>query len=119
MKDQELPTKEFVDAVNTLARKNGFMIIVDDVRCGFRLDLAGSSKHYGFNADIQCFGKAMANGYAISVAAARKELMDASKKIFFTGTHYFSGVPFAAALACLEEIQAGGAIDYIRKQTPC
>ncbi|MDD4860865.1 MAG: aminotransferase class III-fold pyridoxal phosphate-dependent enzyme [Smithellaceae bacterium] len=115
MKDQELPTKEFVDAVNSLAKKEGSMIIVDDVRCGFRLDLAGSSKHYGFNADIQCFGKAMANGYAISVAAARKELMDASKKIFFTGTHYFSGVPFAAALACLEEIQAGGAIDYIRK----
>ena len=72
MKDQELPAKEFVDAVNELAQKDGFMIIVDDVRCGFRLELAGSSKHYGFNADIQCFGKAMANGYAISVAAARR-----------------------------------------------
>ena len=59
------------------------MIIVDDVRCGFRLDLAGSSKHYGFNADIQCFGKAMANGYAISVAAAREALMDAAKKHIF------------------------------------
>jgi len=71
--------------------------------------------HYGFNADIQCFGKAMANGYAISVAAARKEMMDAAKTIFFTGTHYFSGVPFAAALACIDEIQASGAIEYIRK----
>jgi glutamate-1-semialdehyde 2,1-aminomutase len=115
MKDQELPTKEFVDAVNTLAKKDGFMIIVDDIRCGFRLDLAGSSKHYGFNADIQCFGKAMANGYAISVAAARRELMEAAKTIFFTGTHFFSGVPFAAALACIDEIQASGAIEYIRK----
>src|SRR5512145_1225487 len=113
MKDQELPAKEFVNAINALAQKEGFMIIVDDVRCGFRLDLAGSSKHYGFNADIQCFGKAMANGYAISVAASRKELMDAAKKIFFTGTHYFSGVPFAAALACIDEIKASGAIEHI------
>ncbi|MDP2853771.1 MAG: aminotransferase class III-fold pyridoxal phosphate-dependent enzyme [Smithellaceae bacterium] len=115
MRDQELPTKAFVDAVNTMAEKDGFTIIVDDVRCGFRLDLAGSSKHYGFNADIQCFGKAMANGYAISVAAARKALMDAAKQIFFTGTHYFSGVPFAAALACIDEIQASGAIEHIDK----
>jgi glutamate-1-semialdehyde 2,1-aminomutase len=115
MRDQELPTKAFVDAVNAMAEKDGFMIIVDDVRCGFRLDLAGSSKHYGFNADIQCFGKAMANGYAISVAAAREALKDAAKQIFFTGTHYFSGVPFAAALACIDEIKASGAIEHIRK----
>ncbi len=115
MNDQELPKKEFVDAVNSLAKKDGFLVIVDDVRCGFRLELEGSSKHYGFNADIQCFGKAMANGYAISVAAAREALKEAAKNIFFTGTHYFSGVPFAAAVACIDEIKASGAIEHIRK----
>ena len=57
----------------------------------------------------------MANGYAISVAGARRELMDAAKTIFFTGTHFFSGVPFAAALACIDEIQASGAIEHIRE----
>ena len=114
MRDQELPAQEFVDTVNQLARKEGFMIMIDDVRCGFRLDLAGSSRHYGFDADIQCFGKAMANGYAISVAGARKELLDAAKSIFFTGTHFFSGVPFAASLACIDEIRASGAIEHIK-----
>lgn len=115
MKDQALPTKEFVDAVNTLAKKDSFMIIVDDVRCGFRLDIEGSSKCYGWNADIQCFGKAMANGYAISVVAAREELKEAAKGIFFTGTHFFSGVPFAAAIACIDEIKASGAIEHIHQ----
>lgn len=115
MRDQELPSPAFVEAVNTLAAQDGFMIIMDDIRCGFRLDLAGSAKHYGWKADIQCFGKAMANGYAISVAGARRELLEAAKTIFFTGTHFFSGVPFAAALACIDEIQTGGAIDHIRE----
>jgi glutamate-1-semialdehyde 2,1-aminomutase len=115
MRDQELPKPEFVEAVNSLARKDGFMVIIDDVRCGFRLDIAGSSKHYGWKADIQCFGKAMANGYAISVAGARRELMEAAKTIFFTGTHFFSGVPFAAALACIDEIRASSAIEHIRR----
>ncbi len=113
MKDQELPKKEFVETVNSLAGKEGALVIVDDIRCGFRLKLEGSSLHYGWNADIQTFGKAMANGYPISVAAAREELKESAKKIFFTGTHYFSGVPFAAALATIDEIRASGAIEKI------
>jgi glutamate-1-semialdehyde 2,1-aminomutase len=113
MKNQELPTKEFVNAVNDLAKKEGFLIIVDDIRCGFRLKIEGSALYYGWNADLQCFGKAMANGYPISVAMGRDALKDAAKKIFFTGTHFFSGVPFAAALAAIEEIQSSDAIQKI------
>ncbi len=112
-RDQELPSEDFVRSVNTLAEKEGFLIVVDAIRCGFRLELAGSAKHYGWNADLNCFGKAMANGYPIAVAAGRKDLMASAEKVFFTGTHFFSGVPFAAALATMEEIQASGAIEKI------
>ncbi len=113
MKNQELPKKEFVDAINSLAKSEGFMVIVDDIRCGFRLKLEGSAMHYGYNADLQCFGKAMANGYPIAVAMGKKELKPSAEKIFFTGTHFFSGVPFAAALATIDEIKASGAIQKI------
>ncbi len=113
MKDQELPTKEFINAVNTMAEKEGFVLIIDDIRCGFRLKLEGSSLHYGWNADMQCFGKAMANGYPISVATGKDAMKEAAQKIFFTGTHFFSGVPFAAALATIDEIKSSGAIEKI------
>jgi glutamate-1-semialdehyde 2,1-aminomutase len=112
--DQELPAKEFVDTVNSLAKSEGFCVIIDDVRCGFRLHLAGSARWYGYNADLQCFGKAMANGYPIAVAMGRHELMEAATKVYFTGTHFFSGVPFAAALAAIEENRASGAIEKIK-----
>jgi len=111
--DQELPTKEFVSAVNSLAKSEGFKVIIDDVRCGFRLNLSGSAKWYGYDADLQCFGKAMANGYPIAVAMGKKELMEAATKVYFTGTHFFSGVPFAAALAAIEENRASGVIEKI------
>jgi len=113
MKDQELPTKEFVAAVNALAKQEGFLVIVDDIRCGFRLKLEGSALHYGWKADLQCFGKAMANGYPISVATGKNEMKESAQKIFFTGTHFFSGVPFAAALATMDEIRQSGAIEKI------
>ena len=113
--DQHLPTPEFVGAVNRLAKGKGFLIIIDDVRCGFRLNLSGSASHYGFKADLNCFGKAMANGYAIAVAMGTPALMEAAQKAYFTGTHFFSGVPFAAALATIDEIAASGAIEKISK----
>jgi len=115
MKEQELPAKEFVNTVNTLAEKENFLIIIDDIRCGFRLNLSGSAQHYGYNADLQCFGKAMANGYPIAVAMGRESMKEAGAKVFFTGTHFFSGVPFAAAIATIDEIQASGAIEKIQK----
>ena len=113
-RDQELPSPEFVETVNRVSEREGFLLIIDDIRCGFRLRLEGSAGFFGWRADLNCFGKAMANGYPISVAMGRPELKPAAEKVFFTGTHYFSGVPFAAALATLEEIKAGGAVERIR-----
>lgn len=115
LRDQELPAQKFVDTVNSLAEKEKFLVIIDDIRCGFRLNLSGSAMHYGYNADLQCFGKAMANGYPIAVAMGREILKEEASKVFFTGTHFFSGVPFAAAIATIDEIQASGAIEKIRK----
>ena len=113
-RDQELPAEAFVGAVNRLAREHAFLVAMDDVRCGFRIRLEGSARHYGFDADLQCFGKAMGNGYPIAVCMGREGLRAAAEKVFFSGTHFFSGVPFAAAMATLEEIEAGDGIGRIR-----
>ena len=62
---------------------------MDDVRCGFRIRLEGSARHYGFGADLQCFGKAMGNGYPIAVCTGTERLRGAAEKVFFSGTHFF------------------------------
>ncbi len=115
LRDQELPTEAFVQRVNSLATTEGVLVIIDDIRCGFRLDIKGSAHHYGYRADLNCFGKAMANGYPIAVAMGREEYRSAAEQVFFTGTHFFSGVPFAAALSTLDEIESSGAIQRIKE----
>jgi glutamate-1-semialdehyde 2,1-aminomutase len=57
----------------------------------------------------------MANGYPIAIAMGRDELKQAAGSVFFSGTHFFSGVPFAAAMATIDEIKASGAIEKIEK----
>ncbi|HOW83789.1 MAG TPA: aminotransferase class III-fold pyridoxal phosphate-dependent enzyme, partial [Spirochaetota bacterium] len=86
-------------------RKEGIVLIIDDVRCGFRLDLAGSHNRYGFTPDLVCFCKAIANGHPISALMGRDALKNTVAETFFTGSYWFSSAPMAAALACLKELQ--------------
>ena len=45
--DNELPDEGYWQKVETLLRKNGIVFIIDDVRCGFRLDLAARASTLG------------------------------------------------------------------------
>ena len=44
--DNELPAKGFWQAVRKLCTDNGTVLVIDDVRAGFRLDLAGSDHYF-------------------------------------------------------------------------
>lgn len=50
--DNQLPEQDYWQKVRSLCTIHGIVLIIDDVRCGFRLDLAGSDHHYGFEADL-------------------------------------------------------------------
>ena len=100
--DSALPTTEFVTAVNQLTQQHGILLIIDDVRCGFRLHPQGSHKLYGFEPDLICFSKALGNGYPISACVGRKAIKIAASKCFLTGSFWNAAVPMAAALKTIE-----------------
>jgi len=108
--DQELPAPGFLAGLRARCDRIGAVLVLDDVRAGFRLDLAGSGTHFGMEPDLTCYSKALGNGYAISAGLGRGALRDVAKRVFFTGTYWPSAVPMAAALACLAELEAGGAV---------
>ena len=81
------------------------IVIIDDVRAGFRINLAGSNVAYGFTPDLICFGKALANGHPLSALVGTKAMKDAAEQVYFTGTQFFSASPMAAALATLKELK--------------
>jgi len=103
--DNELPAGDFWQKVETLCKKNGIVLIVDDVRAGFRINLNGSNEHFKFKPDLICFGKALGNGYPISALVGTEALMDAASSVFYTGTMFFGAAPMAAAVATLKELQ--------------
>ena len=113
--NSELPAAGFLPGVQEICRKEGIVFILDDVRAGFRLDLGGSHRHFGFEPDLICFSKALGNGHAISAALGRKELRVAASKVFLTGSFWYGAVPMAAALACLRVLERDTVIPRMLK----
>ena len=102
--DSQLPAEGYWQRIEALCRKNGVVLIVDDVRCGFRHDLRGSHECFGFTPDLVCFCKAIGNGYPISALVGCEELKGDAAKVFYTGSYWFQAAPMAAALATLKEL---------------
>lgn len=104
--DQVEPSEGYWQKVRALCDAHGVVLIIDDVRAGFRLDLAGSDHYYGFRADLICFCKALANGYNVSALCGTASLKDAVSSISYTGSYWMSAVPFAAGIACINKMKA-------------
>jgi len=103
--DNTLPEADFWQKVRRLCDEWGTVLIIDDVRAGFRLDLAGSDHYFGFEADLICFCKALANGYNVSALCGKEFLKNTVSGISFTGSYWLSAVPFAAGIACIEKMR--------------
>jgi glutamate-1-semialdehyde 2,1-aminomutase len=105
-KPSEMPAPGFWAHIEAACRREGIVLILDDIRAGFRLDLRGSHRVFGFEPDLICFCKAIANGHALSAALGRRELRLAASRVFLTGSYWNSPPAMAAALACLKILRA-------------
>ncbi|WP_062466373.1 aminotransferase class III-fold pyridoxal phosphate-dependent enzyme [Demequina maris] len=103
--DNELPAEGYWEGVRRLCDEHGVVLIMDDVRAGWRLDLAGSDHHYGIEADLVCFCKAIGNGYNLAALCGREELRETVASLTYTGSYWMSAVPFAASIATITRLK--------------
>ena len=103
--DNQLPADGWWAEVRKLCTENGIVLAIDDVRAGFRLDNRGSAAHYGFEADLQCYCKALANGWNVSALVGVESLKSAAGSVMYTGSYWLSAVPFAAGIATVRKLR--------------
>jgi glutamate-1-semialdehyde aminotransferase len=102
----EAPAPGFLESVRALADEHGCVLIFDEIRTGFRLSMGGAQKLYGVTPDLACFGKAMANGYAISAVCGREEVMKrGEKEVFVSSTFFPNSLGYVAALKTIEVLE--------------
>lgn len=108
------PAPGFLEGVKDLAKKHGAVLIYDEIRTGFRVSLGGAQKYYGVTPDLTVLGKALANGYPISVVTGKKEvMMAAAHKLFISSTFFPNSESFVAALKTIEILERDRVLENI------
>jgi glutamate-1-semialdehyde 2,1-aminomutase len=109
-RDQELPTAAFARRARELTTSADAALIVDDVRAGFRIDLAGSWEPLGVRPDLSAFSKAIANGYPLAAITGTDRFREAATKVYVTGSFWYGAVAMAAAIATIITLRDTDAI---------
>jgi glutamate-1-semialdehyde 2,1-aminomutase len=105
-----LPKPGFLEGLREITRRNGIILIFDEVITGFRHSLGGYQKLCGVTPDLTTLGKAMANGFPMAALCGKRELMDCFNThpegdVFFAGTYNGHAAGCAAALATIEVLE--------------
>ncbi len=105
---------EYLRAARQLCDRYGVVLIVDEVKTGFRVARGGVQQLYGVDADLCTFAKAVANGYPISILAGREDIMrKIGKGVAHGGTYTAHSVSLAAAEKTLEILDETDALERI------
>jgi len=112
--DQEAVDPTFARGLRALADKLGAALVLDDVRCGFRYDVAGSWEPLGVRPDLSAFSKAIANGYPLAAVTGSEPLRAAAASVFSTGSFWFAAAAMAAAVATITELRDGQGLAAMR-----
>jgi glutamate-1-semialdehyde 2,1-aminomutase len=102
----EAPKDNFLQKVQDACKKNGTLLIFDEMWTGFRVALGGAQEYFGIKPDLAVYSKAFANGMPISLLTGRKDVMQLFEKdVFFFTTFGGEALSLAAAIATITEMK--------------
>lgn len=106
------PTSDFITLLAERTRQHGGLLILDEVRTGFRLGRRGAAGHFDIEADLYCYSKSLANGYALSAVVGDRQLLDVIADVSLSSAYFRSADGIAAARATLAVLQREPVVDH-------
>ncbi|HEY7960548.1 MAG TPA: glutamate-1-semialdehyde 2,1-aminomutase [Solirubrobacteraceae bacterium] len=114
------PPTGYLEGVRELTRREGAVLIFDEIITGFRWHEGGAQTLYGVTPDMATFGKAIANGFSVTALVGRREIMelgglehDRPRVFLLSSTHGGETHSLAAARATIAEIREVEAVGHI------
>lgn len=117
-----LPKPGFLKGLREITRKNGALLIIDEVITGFRLKYGSAQDVFEIEADLTTMGKIIGGGLPVAAYAGRVELMNQVAPlgpVYQAGTLAGNPLAMRAGIATLNELSKPGiyeAIDESAKQ---
>lgn len=109
------PTPEFISAIHRFRKRTGALIILDDVRAGFRMHPKGSHMAIALEPDMTCLGKALGNGYSQAALLGTETLRASAEQLLYTSTTIFSALCARASIATLDIYERDNVFDAMTR----
>ena len=116
-------TQAYMQKLRELSDSNGSLLIMDEVKTGFRVAKGGVQALYNIHADLTTYAKAMGNGYPVAAFGGRADVMSAisfdKNGVTHGGTYTANMVALSAAkatLTLLKETDALTTIDRVGEE---
>jgi glutamate-1-semialdehyde 2,1-aminomutase len=118
-----VPLPGFLERVQALCREHGAVLVFDEMITGFRWHLGGAQKEYGIVPDLSTFGKAVANGFSVSVICGKRELMRLGSRereqddvFLLSTTHGAEVCSLAAAISTMAIYKSEPVVEHLHRQ---
>ncbi len=110
--------RQYMADIRSLCDKYEVLLVIDEVKTGFRVAKGGAQELYDVSADLCTFAKAIGNGYPVAVVAGREEIMrrvGGDDGVVHGGTFTGHSVSLSAAAKTLEILDETNALENIEK----
>jgi glutamate-1-semialdehyde 2,1-aminomutase len=105
-----LPAEGYLAALREITKRNGALLICDEVMTGFRVAFGGAQKIYGITPDLTTLGKIIGGGLPVGAFGGRAEIMDMLAPlgpVYQAGTLSGNPLAMAAGMATLTALREG------------
>ena len=111
-------TQDWMQQLRTACTNHGSLLIIDEVKTGFRVAKGGAQELYGIHADLTTYAKAMGNGYPVACFGGRADIMDvigAGGGVVHGGTYTANLVALSAAKATIDILATTNALATVEQ----
>jgi glutamate-1-semialdehyde 2,1-aminomutase len=114
------PAPEFLEGLREISKREGALLIFDEVITGFRVAYGGAQAVYGIDPDLTVMGKIIGGGLPVAAYGGKRHIMERVAPlgpVYQAGT--LSGNPLAmrAGLATLPKLEALGFYEAVNRRT--
>jgi len=110
------PATDFLKGLRGITRKNGALLVVDEVITGFRLQNGSVQDLFGIEADLTTLGKIIGGGVPVAAYGGRAELMNHVAPlgpVYQAGTLAGNPLAMRAGIAALQQLTKPGLYDQM------
>ena len=113
-----MPRDGFLEAIRSLCDEYGIVMIMDEVKTGFRIAPGGAQEYFKIQSDLVTYAKSLGNGFPIAAIAGKEEVMMTISPghMAHGGTYSGNVVGTAAASATLDILSSEPVYDTIQKR---